>query len=168
MVDLTHADVPAAERVRALAGHPQATGIAFQSIAVAGARILFGVLQRERQVATATISLGQREKLQGMVETLEQTYASVCDSVSAPCGKALDVMSTKVRAADIAETSWWFALTEAIEALEEGIEAMTALVGRQPKGGASRILGGIIVRLLHRHRSELLREAEQWIVLTRT
>jgi len=155
-------DVPAAERVRALLGHPTA-GVAYQAVALAGARIVYRVLQRERQAAEATISLAQRQKLQHMVESLEQTYAAVCSSLSAPCVKVEKAMANAERRERLGETNWWFALTEAIEALDSGIEAIVALVSAQPKGVASRLLAAVVVGLLHRHRSELLKEAEQWI-----
>ncbi|HEX7070848.1 MAG TPA: hypothetical protein VF190_08580 [Rhodothermales bacterium] len=157
------AELPAAERVRALARHTQSDGVAYQSVAVAGLQILERVLRHEKAAAAAAISLAQRDKLDAMVQSLEQTVVALRTSLSAQGTKMLFACTRNRPKPDTDERSWWFALTEAIEALESGIDAISGIVSSQPRGGAARLLSGTIARLLHRHHNDLLSEAEHWI-----
>ncbi len=121
------------------------------------------VLDREKAAAVAALSLAQREKLLEMVHSLEQTLAALRMSLNTQGSKMLVACTRpRVKAAQ-EERSWWFALTETIEILEDGIDAVSGIVSCQPKGGPSRVLSGVLARLLHRHHNELLAEAEQWI-----
>jgi hypothetical protein len=157
------AELPAAERVRDLARHTQSDSVAYQSVAVAGLQILERVLRHEKAAAAAAISLAQRDKLAGMVQSLEQTVSALRTSLSAQGTKMLHACTQNRPITRTDERSWWFALTETIEALEGGIDAISGIVSCQPRGGASRQLSGTIARLLHRHHNDLLSEAEHWI-----
>ena len=155
--------IPSAERVRALARHAQSDSVAYQSVAVAGLQILERVLSHEKAAASAAISLAQRDKLEAMVHALEQTVAALRMSLSVQGSKMLHACSQTCPETPRSERSWWFALTEAMEALEGGIDAISGIVASQPRGGAARMLSSVIARLMHRHHNELLGEAEQWI-----
>ncbi len=160
---LSAVEIPPADRVRSLARLANADGVAYQSVAVAGVQVLERVLDREKAAASAALSLAQREKLFAMVSSLEQTLNALRMTLSSQGSKML-LACTKARIGPNSEEhSWWFALTEAIQALEEGIDAVSGIVSCQPKGGPARILSGILVRMLHRHHNELLSEAENWI-----
>lgn len=156
------AQLPYPERVRALARHAQADSVVFQSAAVGALQLLDRILWHERQVAEAAISLAQREKLQSMIGALEDTAEALRETLSAQGSKMLNLCEGGADE-DAQERSWWFALTEAIHVLEEGTDWIASVVSGQPKGGATRTLGSIIARLLHRHHNVLLDEAEQWI-----
>lgn len=158
-----NAELPSAERVRALARHAHSDSVAYQSVAVAGLQILERVLKQERIAAAAAISLAQRDKLDAMVCTLEETVAALRMSLSVQGSKMLFACTQTLGNTNPDERSWWFALTETIQALEDGIDAISGIVSGQPKGGASRTLSSVIARQLHRHHNDLLSEAEQWI-----
>ena len=156
-------DLPAAERVRTLARHAHADSVAYQSVAVACLQITQNVLQRERDAADAAISLAQREKLQEMIGSLERTVEALESSLSPKGSKMLSARARATAAEKGEKRNWWFALTEAMETVEKGVDTVSGIVSGQPKGGAARVLSSVIARLLHRHHNELLSEAEQWI-----
>jgi hypothetical protein len=58
---------------------------------------------------------------------------------------------------------WWFALTDALEVLEEGTDRMESLTVAQPERSAARALSNVVTQLLRSHHDALLVEAEQWI-----
>jgi hypothetical protein len=58
---------------------------------------------------------------------------------------------------------WWFALTDALEVLEEGTSRMKSLTTAQPNGSAARELSQVIAQLLREHHDALLLEADEWI-----
>ena len=156
-------ELPPSERIRALARHASSDSVAYQSVAVAGLQILERVLDREKAAAAAALSLAQRDKLEGMVRTLEETVSALRMSLNPQGSKMLVACSATRPSVPSEERSWWYAITEAMEALEGGIDAVSGIVSCQPKGGAARVLSGVIARLLHRHHNALLGEAEQWI-----
>lgn len=158
------ADLPHAERVRALAQHEKAGSVVFQSTAVGALQVLQRVVAAERQAAEAAISLAQQEKLRDMVASLEATAAALQDTLSTQGRQMLGLCEGRPCGTDAAhERSWWFALTETVEALEEGTAWMANVVSGQPKGCAARMLSSIIARQFRRHHHELLAEAEAWI-----
>lgn len=163
-LEATGARLPDAERIRALAEHSQAQSVVFQSIAAAALQILDRVLSSERRLATAAISLGQQEKLDQMILSLEATVHALRDALSLHGSKALNLVPAPSRdTSPVQEHSWWFALTDTMHVLEEGTAWIAGSVAGQPKGSATRLLSSIIARLLHSHYNKLLAEANQWM-----
>lgn len=160
---LPGAELPSAERVRALARHVQAESVAYQSVSVVGLQILERVLKYERAAAEAAISLAQRDKLAGMISALEQTSEALRSSMSSKASKMMYACTHPLAGLRSRERSWWYALTESIHALESGIDAASKIVSGQPKGGAARLLMSVITRQLRSHHNALLHEAEEWI-----
>jgi hypothetical protein len=152
---------PDAERIRAIAQDRQAESIAFQSIALTSLQMLERVIQSERCLASAAISLAQREKLDTMAATLESAADALRDTLSRRGSKVMNLYSPC--AVREGEHSWWFALTDTMHVLEEGTAWISTAVSGQPKGCATRVLSGVIARLLHSHYNKLLAEANQWM-----
>ncbi len=153
---------PYVERIRSLAAGEQPEGLAYQSVLVAALKVLARAQAVERQVLDAAISLAQREKLGGMIATLEEVSAALRESLNAGASRVVDLSPPEPANAP-SERYWWFALTEATQALGDGAELILSLVASRPRGSASRTLGSIVARLLHRHQNELLAEADQWM-----
>lgn len=141
---------------------PGKNSVAFQSLAVTCLQTLANVLVHERQAERATISLAQGEKLQGMIQTVESTADAVTDLLDAQGSRMLNINAEEEPPAEN-DNSWWFALAETIEVIENGLHRILSLAAGQPKGGAGRRLSAIIVRLLRRHHHQLLIEADAWI-----
>lgn len=160
--EVVAARLPYAERVRSLAQHAQAESVVFQSVAVTALQILNRARYYEHQVAEAALSLAHREKLRDMVAELDATARALRAALSEQGTQMLD-LSTPEGARVPEGRYWWFALTEALQALEEGAGFIASVVSGQPKGGATRVLSSVIARLLHRHHNALLAEAESWI-----
>lgn len=150
------------DQMRLLAEAEESESIAFQSVVVAALKTLNQVLVCERRAEEATISLAQREKLSEMVVALEAMVEALRAMLSAQGTKMLK-LSPEEEAKNREDGSWWFALTETLQVLEESIERTRSLVAGQPKGGRARALSSVVTRLLHRHYNEILSEAEQWI-----
>lgn len=155
--------IPYAERVKDLKQHEQAKSVIFQSVIVASIQVLQRALFHERQVATAAISLGQRDKLQQMTAAIEQTVDALQDALT-PQGKQMLDLAPEQQDEKNDEMNWWFVLSDAMQALEDGIDWIKSVVSSQPRGGAARLLSSVIVRLLYRHHQELQDEAEHWLV----
>ena len=160
------ADV-AAERVRQLSASTEAQRVVFQSVAVTGLQLLSGIVRCDRQALDAAISLGQREKLENMIEALEVLIETLNQSLSQQGAQMLDLCGPSDGGGEPAphseDDSWWFSLTEALECLEEGIEQMDNLADGQPEDSAPHRLSDLLVEVLRRQHAELLREAQQWI-----
>ena len=148
-------------RVRALADVAGRDSTVFQSVVVAAVQTLQGVLDQQRHAVAASISLAQGDKMRGMVEITEAMTDALRATLSPQGVKMLQLCTDKP--ARRGDPSWWFALTETIEGIEQGIERMSALVYGQPKGAPARKLSSLVVRLLHNQHISLLAEAEQWI-----
>lgn len=157
---------PNVEALRALNAQVDCTGTTYQSVAVAALQILERALSYEREAAEAALSLGQQEKLASMVDTAEQVVAVLRDTLSAQGHKVMHVCSEQSASASPVDESgqpWWFALTDALEVLEEGTDQMDSLTTGQPSDSPARELSQIIARLLRSHHDALLIEAEEWI-----
>lgn len=164
---LEDADV-ASERVRQLSGSTEAQRVVFQSVAVTGLQLLHGILQRDRQALEAAISLGQREKLENMIGALETLSETLKQSLSQQGAQMLDLCGPadakrNGKPAGEDEASWWFALTEALEAIEAGVQQLDSLADGQPEESAPHRLSDLLAEVLRRQHEELLREAKQWI-----
>ena len=156
----------AAERVRALSSSAEAQRVVFQSVAVTGLQLLRGILRRDRQALDAAISLGQREKLESMVEALEELDETLKQSLSEQGVQMLSLCgpsASDARSEQPEEESWWFALTEALESIEGGIQQMDNLADGQPEDSAPHRLSDLLANVLRHQHEELLHEAQQWI-----
>lgn len=152
------------DQVRALSGQDEAGRVLFQSVTVTALQLLRGILLRDQQALEASISLGQREKLQAMMDTLEATTEALRQSLSEQGTQMLYLCAEPQNATNgVHEDSWWFALTEAIEALEDGMQQMSSLSGGQPEDSPAHRLSDLIADLLHHQHQALLQEAQQWI-----
>ncbi len=154
------------EAIRALALEEEAGRVIFQSVAVTGLQLIKRVYAELCQARQAALSLGQREKLQSMEAEQMATLRALRRALSRLGTQMLDLGADRPDgSADGAEeeVSWWFALTETIEALEEGAQQMEALADGQPEDGPARRLSRLLARLLRRQHADLLLEADQWI-----
>lgn len=152
---------PYAARVRNIVASLHGS-VACQSVAVAVLQTLDRVVRMERQAASAAISLAQGEKLERMIATSEQTLGAIADALNAQGNHMMNLSADSAIEVDD-EKSWWFALTETIESVENGTQRVLSLASGQPKGGAVRQLSTIVVQLLRNKHRQLLSEAEAWI-----
>lgn len=160
--ETTEKSLSPVEALNELLKQQETYSAAFQSVAVAAVQILERALCFEAMAANAALSLGQREKMQAMIETARQATSSLRTALSTGKSSVMhlcDDANTPV--AD--DQPWWFALTDALEVLEEGTHRMSSLITAQPSGSSSRELSEHITRLLRSHHDALLHEAEQWI-----
>ncbi len=154
---------PDVEALRSLVENTNQTGSAYQSVAVAAVQILERALSYEREAAEAALSLGQQEKLASMVETVEQAAAILRSNLDAQGGKVMHLCAQGDRPEPTDGQPWWFALTDALEVLEEGTGRMASLTSAQPADSPARELSQLIAQLLRGHHDELLLEADDWI-----
>ena len=149
--------------LRALGEKIENGGTAVQSVAVAAVQILERALCFEREAAEAALSLGQQEKLTSMVDTAQEAAGILRDTLSANGGKVVHLCAEGSAPVPTDDQPWWFALTDALEVLEEGTSRMESLTTAQPEGSPARELSRHIADLLRGHHDALLLEAEQWI-----
>ncbi len=155
---------PDVEALRALVERVGEEGTAFQSVAVAAVQILERALCYEREAAEAALSLGQQEKLASMVDTAEQAAALLRSTLDAQGGATVIRLCAQGEPpAPTDNQPWWFALTDALEVLEEGTGRMSSLTTAQPEGSSARELSQVIAQLLREHHDALLLEADEWI-----
>jgi methionine synthase II (cobalamin-independent) len=155
---------PDIEALQALVERVGQEGAAFQSVVVAAVQILERALCYEREAAAAALSLGQQEKLNTMVDTAEQAATLLRSTLNAQGGSKVMHLCAQGDAPTPADNQpWWFALTDALEVLEEGTSRMTSLTTAQPTGSAARELSQLIAQLLREHHDALLLEADEWI-----
>lgn len=154
---------PDVEALRALVENTERHGTAFQSVAVAAVQILERALCYEREAAEAALSLGQQEKLESMVETVERAAAVLRSTLNAQGANVMHLCGKGEQPAPSDNQPWWFALTDALEILEEGTGRMSSLTTAQPDGSPARELSQLIAQLLRGHHDELLLEADDWI-----
>lgn len=155
---------PDVEALRALVERVGEEGTAFQSVAVAAVQILERALCYEREAAEAALSLGQQEKLASMVDTAEQAAALLRSTLDAQGGATVIRLCAQGEPPTPTDNQpWWFALTDALEVLEEGTGRMSSLTTAQPEGSSARELSQVIAQLLREHHDALLLEADEWI-----
>ena len=151
------------ERLKALGKEIEQGGTAVQSVAVAAVQILERALSFEREAADAALSLAQQEKLQSMVGTAEEATCILRNTLTANGGKVVHLCTEDSPTPPTADQPWWFALTDALEVLEEGTSRMASLTSAQPSESPAHELSQEIASLLRGHHDALLLEAEQWI-----
>lgn len=150
------------ERVQAVTEQEETGSATVQSVLVAALQAVHRVLQCERQAVQASISLGQGEKLQQMIASLEATEQALRESLTEQGAKMLDLTLKKgpLAAGSDKEHPWAAALSCILLTLEEDIDWIISLVARQPKGSPGRTISGIVVHLLHHHYNQVLAETE--------
>lgn len=155
---------PDVEALQALIDRVGQEGTAFQSVVVAAVQILERAICYEREAAEAALSLGQQEKLGAMVDTAEQAAALLRSVLSAQGGsKVMHLCGQTDSSTPTDNQPWWFALTDALEVLEEGTSRMGSLTTAQPEGSSARELSQVVAQLLREHHDALLLEADEWI-----
>lgn len=157
---------PDIEALQSLIERVDCTGTRYQSVAVAAVQILERALAYEREAAEAALSLGQQEKVDAMVESAEQAVSVLRGTLSAQGHKVMHVCSEQTSSPSTRKASgqpWWFALTDALEVLEEGTDQMDSLTTGQSTDCPARELSQIVAQLLRGHHDALLIEAEEWI-----
>lgn len=157
---------PDVEALRRLVVEVDCQGTTYQSVAVAALQILQRAVSYEQEAAEAALSLGQQEKMESMVETAEQAVSVLRETLTAQGHKVMHLCAEQSPPAPSPQASgqpWWFALTDALEVLEEGTDRMASLTTGQPADSPARKLSQLIARLLRGHHDALLLEAEEWI-----
>jgi len=166
LVDSDADEAPSpATRIEALQGllrAQDAYSAAFQSVAVAAVQILERALCFERKAADAALSLGQREKLNSMIDTAQEAVTSLRSALSTGKSSVMHLCN-ETEDEGAGDKPWWFALNDALGVLEEGTHRMASLISAQPDGSSSRELSEHVTQLLQSHHDALLLEADQWI-----
>jgi hypothetical protein len=80
-----------------------------------------------------------------------------------PQGAAMLERNIQAPVKEIPESSWWFALCEALHVLEEGASGIQSIATAQSRERAGHTLSDFIAMLLQRHYQALFVEAEQWM-----
>lgn len=150
-----------ADEIRTLGGSLGTTSTSVQAVIVSAVQSLERVYVAERQAAAAAISLGQREMMNDMVGATAAMLEACHELLSAQGNQLLDLCAA--HEIDAQQGSWWFAISETLARLEDGVERLTSVVSAQPKGGAARRLSCLVIRLMRAHRNALLAEADHWI-----
>ncbi len=152
---------PLLEQLEILLRDEETATLAFQSVLAALLPVLARVLQREEQATGASLSLAQRETLQEMTDTLAAVIRMLRGALNER-GQQVLGYERPVEAGP-PERSWWFALSEALEAVEDALQRIPPLVRAQPQNSLARRIGALLVRLLRQHQRHLLHEAREWI-----
>lgn len=168
---------PLVDEVRDLAARAAQRGsiVAFQSTLAAATQAVQRALGHEETASRAALSLAQTDALAEMTGELRSVSDALQGTLDAQgrclmpvCGESrkrgLRLRRRDRDAASPAERpTWWFSLTEAIEALEEGANRMRALANGQPAEAPSRVLSESTAELLRTHHDRLVDEADRWI-----
>jgi hypothetical protein len=167
-----------AGRVRALATRSLASETAFQAVLVAVVGILRRAIAGVRRAEASALSLAQRQKVAAVAGELAATVEALAEALSAQGRCLLDERRSlrekvkeagdRVRASlapkkEPVHASWWFALSEAVEALDEAAVQVRSLADAQPTGAPAAALVREVAGLLDAHRETLLGEAERWV-----
>lgn len=164
--DGTEGPEPNVEALEGLVKDVDHRGATYQSVAVAAVQILERALTYEREAAEAALSLGQQEKMQSMVATAERAVSILRNTLNAQGNKVMHLCTEKSGSPAPQSSSgqpWWFALTDALEVLEEGTDQMASLTTGQPSDSPARALSQHVAQLLRGHHDALLLEADEWI-----
>jgi hypothetical protein len=140
---------------------PETTTLAFQALLASLTRALEHVLLRVQQAHAAALSLAQREMLAEMNEVLLAVIHRMRQALTDQGQYLLQLDRSAVTLNY--EHSWWFALAEALEAIETTLQRTLSLVQGQPRRSLTRRLGAVLLRLLRRYQRHLFWEAREWI-----
>lgn len=146
---------PIVSRIREIVNGPDGSGTTMKSVSTVVLGILRRVHAAEKMVASATISLAHRQQLDRLCsESGELVEVFVHLSPDSSPDKQLRIPEEK---------SWWFALSEGTDVLQDAIERVSALVARQEKGSPVRDLCAQTLRVLREHYNVLFHEARTWL-----
>jgi len=143
------------ERIRAAVNRAASSDARFISVVTVVGSVLRRVLSAEKTAFQAAISLAQQTRLEEMRSELSAMIEAL--GTLLPQHVSLD----KVPARE--EPSWWFALSEAMQILEESIDQLSILVKQQEKGSAIRDVTAQAQRLLREHYNVLLEQARSYL-----
>ncbi len=132
----------------------------FQSMLAAAIEVLNRVLHAEEHAAVAAISLAQQERLQLLIQEIQQALALLMGALR-ESGKQLLALAPPSNLSEQA-TSWWYALSEAIAQLEKDMQWLHSLTQSQERGSPTWTLGTIVEEMLQHHLAQLSEEAERW------
>ena len=167
-----------ARSVRALATRGHASETAFQGVLVAVTRSVQRAVERVRAAEGAALNLAQQQKVAAVAADLVATQEALKDALNdqGRCllgehrsfrekvrdagSKVRDAVAPKSEAGP----SWWFALAEAVEALDDAAMQIQSLAASQPVGAPAACLGREVAAHLGAHREALLAEADRWAV----
>lgn len=149
--------------LRTLAQCPETGSIAFQSVAVAAIRTLDRARVAVCEAGQAALSLGQQTKIKRIVGSLDSAAQTLEATLSDKGNRMLDLNACAPVTKNGEDTTWWFALTEAIQTVDAGIDWLTSLVSGQPDGAPTHMLGSLVSDFLRTHHDALLLEAETWM-----
>lgn len=166
--------VPAVEAVRESLRRASTGGSAasLYSTLCAATDAVRRALACETAAEHAALSLGHRETLDALCTELGEVERALAQALErfparpAPVPRAdrprLPVR-LRLRAARRAARapSWWLALAEALQALEQGAERLDALAAGQPPGAPARAVAEATAHLLRDHHARLLRKADR-------
>lgn len=126
----------------------------FHSVCGVIMQVLMRVLATEIMVSKTAISLAHKERLDGMCAELR----SMIDILApwAPGGPQMPVMPG-------AESSWWYALSEATQQVNDAAEQLSAVVAKQEKRANLRNMAAQAVRVLREHYNILFAESKNWL-----
>lgn len=147
--------VDAAHRLADIIQKVERRDASFQSVCAVIQQVLMKVLVAESMAASAAISLAQQDRLRGMcaeVRNMMDTLAPWVPSETPP-------MSLP----SAAESSWWYALSEAMHLVEDSAEQLSAVVARQEKRANLRNMAAQAVRVLRDHYNILLAESKNFL-----
>lgn len=163
---------------RAHVTRSQTSETAFQAVLVALTRAVQRAIVRVRAAEASALNLAQQQKVAGVADDLTATAESLQEALNDQGRCLLDARrslrekvkeaSEKVRASltpaqEPAAASWWFALSEAVEALDGAAEQANDLAEAQPTGAPAANLAHEVVAHLDAHRETLLAEAGRWV-----
>lgn len=147
--------------LRRLSSDEGVNRVVFQSMAVTVLQLLEKTYGHLCESIQAALSLGQQDKLKSMEGEVRAAMRALRSLLSEQGSQMLD-LCVESEEASSPEGSWWFALSETIEHLEEGTQQMESLERGQPDGPA-RELARIVGELLRKQHADLLVEADEWI-----
>ena len=130
------------------------SSIAFQSVLVAAIQIIERVREDEIAVASAAISLGQRQILSQMLASVDALLQTLHNALNDQGARILDLQPRGL-AKDEAKHSWWFCLAGAIETLNAGTDWITLIVSGQDQESPCRKLANVVTGFLEKHHTQL-------------
>lgn len=163
--------------VKALATRGGTSRTAFQSMLVAALHSVQRATLRVRVAEEAALSLAQSQKVADVVRDLEETESALRAGLDAQ-GECLlkekwtfrglmkqaraQVQASLQTPDDRPGLSWWYAFTEALEALEEAAAGMMAFADAQPAGTPAGLLGRQVTERFLAHHDALIEESDRW------
>lgn len=144
----------AADRLVSIIGLVERRDASFHAVCAVIVQVLTRVLNAERMVASAAISLAHQERLQDMCRELLDMIDVLTPYV--PGGPHMPGVPAS-------EKSWWYALSEATQIVEDAAEQLSAVVSRQDKRANLRNMAAQAVGVLREHYNVLFGESKSWL-----